>query len=421
MIDFRTLCRLTVTLAGLGILTVKPSPWPTNIFEWLSEYVIPPAHASNHHSSTLEELRSLPYLSWSQEDIDQKQSGVMRYDKKKAFDGYNLYTDDSSYAYLMNMTGQIVYSWRFPPPPGKWEYFRLLDNGDIVALCVGKTLVKLNQDSQLIWRSPVQAHHDIEVLPDGTFLATGRLPPVPYKGRNVQFDAIFHVSERGETIGRWSTYEHLAELQKNHFPSKLDNENIPIEPQAKSLKTYDYYHLNTIQTLPDTLLGQRDKKFQEGNWLTCLRNTDLICILDKDSRAIVWSWGPGELDWPHMPQMLDNGNILIFDNGTHRKYSRVIEIDPVCGRILWEYKTDPPQNFYSEVRGSSQRLPNGNTLICESERGHVFEVTESKEVVWEFYNPEMKDGKRKLIYRMIRIPKAKADGWLKKRWGADRN
>ena len=34
-----------------------------------------------------------------------------------------------------------------------------------------------------------------------------------------------------------------------------------------------------------------------------------------------------------------------------------------------------------------QRLPEGNTLICEGLRGRIFQVTSSGEVVWEYVNP----------------------------------
>jgi hypothetical protein len=39
------------------------------------------------------------------------------------------------------------------------------------------------------------------------------------------------------------------------------------------------------------------------------------------------------------------------------------------------------------VRGAQQRLPNGNTLITESEAGRLLEVTADGEVVWEYINP----------------------------------
>ena len=104
-----------------------------------------------------------------------------------------------------------------------------------------------------------------------------------------------------------------------------------------------------------------------------------------------------------MPTLLANGNILIFDNGYARGFSRVIELDPTSLEVVWSYQGEPPSEFFSDRRGSAQRLPNGNTLICESERGHVFEVTPDGTRVWEFWNPEIVDGKRKRIYRFMRL------------------
>ena len=56
--------------------------------------------------------------------------------------------------------------------------------------------------------------------------------------------------------------------------------------------------------------------------------------------------------------------------------------------------------------GSVQRLPNGNTLISESEKGHVIEVTPDKEIVWEYWFPYFnRQGKRETIYRSSRMEK----------------
>ena len=41
--------------------------------------------------------------------------------------------------------------------------------------------------------------------------------------------------------------------------------------------------------------------------------------------------------------------------------------------------------------GGQERLPNGNTLICESLMGRFLEVTMDGEVVWEFVNPFYND------------------------------
>ncbi len=110
--------------------------------------------------------------------------------------------------------------------------------------------------------------------------------------------------------------------------------------------------------------------------------------------------------------MLDNGNLLVFDNGLGRGFSRVVEVDPASGRIVWEYRADPPESFYTLSKGSSQRLANGNTLIADSDRGRAFEVTPEGEVVWDFFCPHLTpDGERAAIVRMVRYPRERVDGF----------
>ena len=116
---------------------------------------------------------------------------------------------------------------------------------------------------------------------------------------------------------------------------------------------------------------------------------------------VLWSYGPGDLDAPHHPTLTPEGTILIFDNGRRRGWSRVLEIDPHSGEQTWEYRAD---GFFSEVRGGAQRLPGGTTLITESERGRVFEVTREGEIVWEWWNPVLEDGARRRVYRATRLP-----------------
>jgi hypothetical protein len=102
--------------------------------------------------------------------------------------------------------------------------------------------------------------------------------------------------------------------------------------------------------------------------------------------------------------MLPNGHILIFDNGTHRKASRVVELDPVTKRVVWRYPRKDNPNFFSAWRGNAQRLDNGNTLICEAEKGHSFEITPEGKTVWEFWSPFFNSkGQRLRVYRMMRI------------------
>jgi hypothetical protein len=54
---------------------------------------------------------------------------------------------------------------------------------------------------------------------------------------------------------------------------------------------------------------------------------------------------------------------------------------------VWKYQETIPTSFYSPRISNAQRLPNGNTLICEGVFGRVFEVTPEGAVVWEYVNP----------------------------------
>jgi outer membrane protein assembly factor BamB len=282
-----------------------------------------------------------------------------------------------------------------------------------VAVCVGQCFVKLDWDSNIIWTVYEKVHHDVAISRDGSYYVPFDGDFWNYNQRIVKFDGFLHISPNGEVLERWSVAENLKMIKQYHAPTELDEPPAMKEKNPQRNETYDYYHLNTIELLPETPLGKKDSRFQEGNYLLCLRNVSLIVILDKESLNVVWHWGPGILDWPHMPTMLENGNLLIFDNGTYREYSRVIEINPLTGEVVWEYRA---KDFYSKFRGSSQRFPNGNTLICESEEGHVFEVTRHGKIVWEFYNPEIKEKKRKRIYRMLRYSKEHMKSLLKQRF-----
>jgi len=267
-----------------------------------------------------------------------------------------------------------------------------------------------DKNFSLLLKKNIMIHHDMRRSYNHTFLTISREKKA-YKGRKVLFDSIIRISETGETIDRWSTFDHFDEIRKRHYESSLE---IPEYIWAKlfakeddNIDIYDYYHINSVQELPENSLDQTDSRFQQGNMLLSLHNVNLLIILDKDSKEIVWASGPDFLEGTHMPTMLANGNILLFDNGGEtRDYSRVLELDPLKQEIVWNYTGNPPDSFFSESMGSVQRLPNGNTLISESEKGHVIEVTPDKEIVWEYWFPYFnRQGKRETIYRSSRMEK----------------
>lgn len=102
------------------------------------------------------------------------------------------------------------------------------------------------------------------------------------------------------------------------------------------------------------------------------------------------------------------GDILIFNNGIGRNYTTVDEITPPIDSngnytlttgsaygpktLTWTYQANPPTSFYASEISGAQRLPNGDTLICDGIHGILFEVTSSGETVWKYVNPVVRTG-----------------------------
>jgi len=102
------------------------------------------------------------------------------------------------------------------------------------------------------------------------------------------------------------------------------------------------------------------------------------------------------------------GNILIFNNGIGRGYSTINQIVPpvdAAGNYtiatgtafgpalpVWTYAGSPATDFYSAEISGCQRLPNGNTLICEGVKGNLFEVTSAGACVWQYLCPVTDSG-----------------------------
>jgi hypothetical protein len=383
-------------------MTIRNTFTLLSVFLLLTACRSRPPEAARPSQADLAALEGLPYLSWN-EGADPTTRGVTQHIPESAFDGINLYTNDVDEAYLMGMDGTRLHTWMMPPKSRQCEYFELLKDGDILVTCWGQWLARLNWDSTVQWRLDQRVHHDLHRLKNGLTIVPQFATFRKYRGRTVRFDGLLWVSRKSRIKRRWPTFANLESLRQHHPASPLDDPNSEI-PWKKS---YDYYHLNTVDTLPDNPRASSDRRFRAGNILICLRNVNTILILDQDSLKPIWSWGRNDLEYPQMPTMLSNGNILIFDNGVSRGYSRVIELNPATEKIVWTYQADPPTDFFSKWRGSAQRLPNGNTLICEAERGRVFEVTAEGRTVWEFWNPEVRGTRRKLIYRMMRMDRSR--------------
>ncbi len=322
----------------------------------------------------------------------QRPTGLTYHDPEQSFEGYTLFCNNfgSNHAYLIDMDGRICHSWHSPEGIG---YGYLLPNGNlllrthaprnegtITGLRGGAaSILELDWESNVVWeyRRPL-IHLDFERLDNGNTLVVHWHPVPPELAARVQggissgdrqeqmmADKVVEVTPAGEVVREWKSWEYLDP----------DRDAIcPLESRR------EWTHQNAVNVTP------------EGDLLVSFRHISTIGIVDRATGEFRWKWGPGEISHQHYPTMLENGNILLFDNGSHRPgqavpYSRVIEVNPKTNRIEWEYKGGPPLSFFSPVISSAERLPNGNTLICEGSTGRLFEVTIDGVIVWEYINP----------------------------------
>ncbi|HLY77882.1 MAG TPA: PQQ-binding-like beta-propeller repeat protein, partial [Caulobacteraceae bacterium] len=124
--------------------------------------------------------------------------------------------------------------------------------------------------------------------------------------------------------------------------------------------------------------------------LVSARNCDRVAAIDHETGQLRFKFE--KVHGQHNPTWLANGNVLIFDNG--HDSSRVIEVEPASGEVVWRYRGMPSQQFFSGHISGASSLSSGNVLVCEGTSGRLFEVTRGHEVVWEWINPFVNNNSR---------------------------
>lgn len=286
-------------------------------------------------------------------------------------------------------------------------------------------------------------HHDIEVLPNGNILmvaweyktaaesiAAGRNPDLLHDGE-LWPDHIIEVEPAGTSGGNivweWHVWDHLIQ----DYDSAKENYGVVADhPELIDInfggRHADWNHLNSI-----------DYNEEFDQILLSSHNQNEIWVIDHSTTVeeaaghtggrygrggdLLYRWGnprvyraggPGDQKFfgQHDAQWIESGcpgegNILVFNNcnkGQGYQYSSVDEIiPPVDGngnyfitpgsayepkKQIWIYAAENPADFFSGHISGAQRLPNGNTLICDGANGIFFEVTLGKEIVWEYIN-----------------------------------
>ncbi|MBU0496764.1 MAG: aryl-sulfate sulfotransferase, partial [Candidatus Thermoplasmatota archaeon] len=290
-------------------------------------------------------------------------------------------------------------------------------------------------------------HHDIEILPNGNIIMiaweyksaseaiqAGRDPNALPTGE-LWPDHIIEVEPTGTTTGdivwEWHVWDHLIQ---DFDPSKDNYGTVAEHPERLDINygiyegkdRADMNHINAVDYNP--ILDQI---------IVSAHNQNEIWVIDHSTTTeeasghsggrygrggdLLYRWGNPEvyhagtsgdqqLFGQHDAQWIDEGlpgggHILVFNNGQGRpegKFSSIDEIIPPVNESgfynvtsgsafgpaepVWVYMADEPGEFYAGHLSGCQRLPNGNTLICNGPGGFFFEVTMDKSIVWQYLN-----------------------------------
>ena len=320
--------------------------------------------------------------------------GLIHHDNNHTEAGYTFFCNatgmksNDCYAFLIDMSGRVCHRW-YRPEGIRHGY--LLPNGNLLCRTrppeqinglnpmpgSGECLLEIDWDSNIVWQHYDQfLHHDFQRLGNGNtlILAWEELPKDISKrilggyDPRIEMDRMFgdvihEISPLNKVISTWRIWELLS-----------FNEDLICPLEDRRVWT----HTNSIEFSSN------------GDFLLSHRQIDSVSILNSLSGQLKWKWGRGELSHQHDARYLNNGLIQIFDNGTHRKgisFSRIIWVNPETNAIVWEYKSDPLDEFYSFHISGAQLLPSGNIFITEGASGRLFEITSDGEIVWEYINP----------------------------------
>jgi len=364
----------------------------------------------------MERLLAIGYLSGTTAAPDV--SGVTFFDEERASPGLNFFVSGHGpEATLMTMDGEVLHRWRrdfwsvWPDPEVAeddlykeyWRRAHLYENGDVLAIFDWRGMVKIDRDSNLIWAYPGNSHHDIFVTEDGTIYILDQealvLPRIS-EDHPVLDNSIAVLAPDGTVERRVSILEAF--------------ENSPYAPVLERMPDDgDIFHTNAIEVL-DGSLSEVSPAFRAGNVLICVRSLDTIAVVDLDSEQVVWVL-TGRWKAQHQSTVVPGGRMLVFNNEAGDGGSEVIDLDPFTQEVHWSYRGGPVTPFYSATCGSNQRLPNGNTLITETDNGRAFEVTPGGDIVWEFVNPHRAGDDDELIASLFEVVRLPADfplDWL---------
>ncbi len=380
----------------------------------------------------------LLYFFWS---LDAHSQTVGLQDHQSGADlGYTMYSRGGT-AFLLDTAGQVLHTWDHGTNSKHPGY--LQDNGDWVAVSNG--VKRYNWDGDLLWEYVnSEAHHDVAVLPNGHVLllvwgakthaeavAAGRDPALLLD--DLRPMVIYEINPQGELVWQWHVWDHLIQDHDKNMANYGVVEDHPELVDINYIRNTgsDWLHGNAIDYHPELDQILISPRFVNELWVIDHSTTTSEAASGSGGLAgmggnLLYRWGNPEAYRAAGPQMNFGGhdaqwikpglpgagNIVFFNNGGTNygrdgDYSSIDEFTPPLNGfnydllihgaygpldLSWTYQAVPQEAFYSSFISGVQRLPNGNTLVDEGDKGLLFEVTQHKNQVWQYQNPIANSG-----------------------------
>jgi hypothetical protein len=303
------------------------------------------------------------------------------------------------------MDGAPLHSWRLRAadrPSSRSPSFRrawLLPDGHLLAVVEGAALMRLDVAGRVVWSSTLHHHHDVHLVGDELHTLTREARKPVGRGKPVLEDQITVLDLNGKVLRRHSI---LKALQRSEHAGIIADD-----------AGFDVLHTNSLKLL-DGRSAAANPAFAAGNYLVSCRRPSALLVIDPAKDKVVWAQqGPWHVQ--HDARVLDDGRLMVFDNGAAKQASASRVYDLATMEETWRWAAGEGADYNTSCCGTNTLLPNGDLLFVLTDQGAAWEVTPAGEPVWEYHSPHRAGvGQRRVprLWDVVRTPPAAELAWL---------
>ena len=255
----------------------------------------------------------------------------------------------------------------------------LIDNDfSLYFNCLVGYAYKLDQNSQLVWRSEEIVHHSLEIDEDGRIWACSSNLEHPLGMRHrFREDAILCLDNEGKRSQFYSLSDILA---RNGLLETL----LAATPSFQKPYGQDPYHLNDVQPVRD------DGRFwKKGDLFLSIRNKSLVLQYRPKTDSIMW-YQQGPWLAQHDVDVVGDSTISIFNNNGLFLPHTISEDG--SNIALFDFANGTTRflgtgNFASLTEGR-QTITSVDSIVVEDTNNAVYHLLDSKgELQCRFYIP----------------------------------